>query len=365
LSLEPSIRCTLNTMQLPAHIDMPTFAPQPEFAAFKLVAGDLRRVRTLINEQLTAPVPALAGLTSLGRKHRTADVSRLLEYVSVRSGKMIRPGLLLLAGRCFGEITDRHIQVAAIIEMMHNATLLHDDVMDEGQKRRGLPTVNSLCGNEIAVLLGDFLLSRVFKMCTELPSEPAKVVAASAVRLCEGELGQLVRKHNWQLSESEYIEVITEKSAVLFNSACFLGALLSQADERRARSLADFGLNTGIAFQITDDLLDLVGDESKTGKTLGTDVDKHKLTLAIIHLLGAANEPQKKSIIESYLDRKDTECDRHALVQMLNRYGSLEYANKRAKEFITAAVQALADLQQSDARDALIETTRLMVGRVT
>jgi len=352
-------------MQLPAHIDIPTPGPHPEFAAFRLVADDLRRVRTLISEQLAAAVPALPGLDSLGHKHRTADVSRLLEYVSVRSGKMIRPGLLLLAGRCFGETTEMHIQVAAIIEMMHNATLLHDDVMDEGQKRRGLPTINSLCGNEIAVLLGDFLLSRVFKMCTELPSEPARVVAASAVRLCEGELGQMVRKHNWQLTESEYIEVITEKSAVLFNSACFLGALLSKAGERRARSLADFGLNTGIAFQITDDLLDLVGDESKAGKTLGTDVDKHKLTLALIHLLRAADEPEKKSIIESYLDRKDTECDRSGLVQLLNRYGSLEYAGKRANEFITAAVQALADLEQSDAKDALIETALLMVGRAT
>ena len=289
----------------------------------------------------------------------------MLEYVSVRTGKMIRPGLLLLAGRCFGEITDQHIQVAAIIEMMHNATLLHDDVMDEGQKRRGLPTINSLCGNEIAVLLGDFLLSRVFRMCAELPPEPAKVVAASAVRLCEGELGQVVRKHNWQMSESEYIEVITEKSAVLFNSACFLGAFLSQADERQARSLADFGLNTGIAFQITDDLLDLVGDESKTGKTLGTDVDKQKLTLALIHLLDIADEQEKKSIIDSYLDRKDAECDRHALVKMLNRHGSLEYASKRGKEFIAAAVQSLDDLEQSDARDALTEMARSTVGRTT
>jgi len=352
-------------MQLPAHMDIPTSPPGPEFAAFKLVAEDLRRVRTLINEELTAPAPALAGLDSLGHKHRTADVSRLLEYVSVRSGKMIRPGLLLLAGRCFGEITDRHIQVAAIIEMMHNATLLHDDVMDEGQKRRGLPTINSLCGNEIAVLLGDFLLSRVFKMCAELPSQPAKVVAASAVRLCEGELGQVVRKYNWQLSESEYIEVITEKSAVLFNSACFLGALLSQASERRARSLADFGLNTGIAFQITDDLLDLIGDERKTGKTLGTDVDKKKLTLALIHLLKAADEREAKTIIDSYLDRKDAKCDRSALVEMLKRYGSLEYAGKRAREFITTAVQALAELERSDARDALIETAQLVVGRAT
>ncbi|MHC4118708.1 MAG: polyprenyl synthetase family protein [Planctomycetota bacterium] len=352
-------------MQLPSHINIPAYASHPELAAFKLVDDDLRRVRELISEQLTAPAPALAGLDSLGRKSRTADVNRLLEYVSARSGKMIRPGLLLLAGRCFGEVTDEHIRVAAIIEMMHNATLLHDDVMDEGQKRRGLPTINSVCGNEIAVLLGDFLLSRVFNMCADLQPQAAKVIAASAVRLCEGELGQIVRKNNWQLSESEYIDVITEKSAVLFNSACFLGALLSKASDSQARSLADFGLNVGIAFQITDDLLDLVGDESKTGKTLGTDVDKQKLTLALIHLLGAADERDKQTIIDSCLNRRDTECDRNALVQMLNRYGSLEYARNRAKEFIAAATGALAGLQKSAAKDALIETAEFTVARAT
>lgn len=352
-------------MQLPAHIDIPVSASSPEFAAFKLIGDDLGRVRVLINQQLTAPVPVLAGLDSLDRRRRPAEAGRLLEYVSARSGKMLRPGLVLLAGKCFGKVTEQHIKVAAIIEMMHNATLLHDDVMDEGQKRRGLPTVNSLCGNEVAVLLGDLLLSRVFRLCTELELDAAKVIAGSAVRLCEGELGQIVRKHNWQLSEPEYIEIITEKSAVLFNSACYLGALLGGADESRARSLADFGLNSGIAFQITDDLLDLTGDENKAGKTLGTDVEKQKPTLALIHLLGAADEQERQSIIDSYLDRKDAQCDRPALVQMLNRCGSLEYARKRAREFTAAAIEALSDLKQSEAKNALTETAQFMVARAT
>ena len=350
---------------MPAHIDIPTPASSPDLAAFRLVGDDLRRVRALISEQLAAPPPALAGLGSPGPGRRASDVSRLIEYVSIRSGKMLRPGLVLLAGRCFGKITQQHIQVAAILEMMHNATLLHDDVMDEGQKRRGLPTINSLCGNEVAVLLGDFLLSRVFRMCTELEPRAAKVVAGSAVRLCEGELGQVVRRNNWQLTEPEYIEVITEKSAVLFNSACYLGALLAKADENQARSLADFGLNSGIAFQITDDLLDLVGDEKKTGKTLGTDVDKQKLTLATIHLLAAADEQERTSIINSCLDTKDAPCDRPALVRMLNRYDSLGYARERAKEFTIAAIRALSDLEQSAAKDALIEAAQFMVARAT
>jgi octaprenyl-diphosphate synthase len=352
-------------MQLPAHSDISASAPHSKVVAFKLVLDELDRVRELIIEQLTAPAPAFAGLNSSPRKHRPEDVSRLLEYVGVRSGKMIRPGLVLLAGGCFGKITDEHIHVAAIIEMMHNATLLHDDVIDEGQERRGLPTINSLCGNETAVLLGDFLLSRVFKMCAELESQAAKVIAASAVRLCEGELGQVVQRHNWQLSEQEYIQVISEKSAVLFSSACFLGALLAQASERQAQSLADFGLNAGIAFQITDDLLDIVGDESKTGKTLGTDVDKHKLTLAVIHLLRIADEREENAIISSYLERKDTQYDKSALVQMLDRYGSLEYARSRAQEFVAAAVGALAGLKHSDAKYALIETAGFMASRAS
>ncbi|UCE49191.1 MAG: polyprenyl synthetase family protein [Phycisphaerales bacterium] len=352
-------------MQFPAHIDMPAGASSPELAAFKLVSDDMHRVRSLINEQLIASAPAFAGLDSPEPRHRPADAARLLEYISARSGKMLRPGLVLLAGRCFGKVTDQHIKVAAILEMMHNATLLHDDVMDEGQKRRGLPTVNSVCGNEVAVLLGDFLLSRVFNMCTELEPQAAKVVAGSAVRLCEGELGQVVRKHNWQLTEPEYIEIITEKSAVLFNSACYLGALLAKTDERHARSLAEFGLNCGIAFQITDDLLDLIGDESRTGKTLGTDVGKQKLTLAMIHLLGAADASEKKSIIDSFLDREDAQYDRHALVKLLNRYGSLEYVRKRAREFIATAVRALSDLKRCDAKEALIETAEFMMSRTT
>jgi octaprenyl-diphosphate synthase len=249
--------------------------------------------------------------------------------------------------------------------MIHNATLLHDDVIDEGKKRRGLPTINSLWGNESAVLLGDFVLSNVFKMCTQLESRVADVIATAAVRLCKGELRQVVQKHHWQLNEAEYIDVITEKSAVLFSSSCFLGGFLAGASESQAQSLADFGLNAGIAFQITDDLLDIVGDESKTGKTLGSDVDKHKLTLALIHLLKAVDEKEKNTIINSFLDRKETQYDKKALLEILGRHGSLEYARSRAREFAAAAKQALAILKQSDAKDALIETAEFMTDRAS
>ncbi len=350
-------------MKSPAHTEISTSVPHSKVPAFRLIVEQLSRVRELINEQLTAPAPASAGLNSSPHKPRPEDIKRLFEYVSGRSGKMIRPGLVLLAGSCCGKIRHEHIRVAAIVEMIHNATLLHDDVIDEGQRRRGLPTINSLWGNECAVLLGDFLLSQVFKMCAELESQVAKVIAAAAVRLCEGELRQVVQRHNWKLSESEYIDVITEKSAVLFSSACYLGAVLAQASERQARSLADFGLNAGIAFQITDDLLDIVGDESKTGKTLGSDVDRHKLTLAVIHLLRTVDEREKSAIVNSFLARKTRRYDEDALVEMLGRHGSLEYAKSRAQEFVATAVRALAGLKQSDAKDDLIETAEFMASR--
>jgi octaprenyl-diphosphate synthase len=339
-------------MQSPTHTDTPASAPDGKVPAFRLIADQLSRVRNLINQQLTPHAKA-------------GDINGLLEQISSRSGKMIRPGLVLLAGHCCGKITDKHISVAAIVEMIHNATLLHDDVIDEGKQRRGQPTINSLCGNESAVLLGDFMLSHVFKMCAQLESRVADVIAAAAVRLCEGELRQIVQKHCWQLSEAEYLDVITEKSAVLFSSSCYLGGQLAGADESQIKSLADFGLNAGIAFQITDDLLDIVGDESKTGKTLGSDIDKHKLTLALIHLLKTADEKEKNTIINSFLDRRNAQYDKNALIEMLGRYGSLEYARSRAREFVAAAKQALAGLKQNDAKDALIETAEFMAGRVS
>ena len=140
---------------------------------------------------------------------------------------------------------------------------------------------------------------------------------------------------------------------------------MAGASESQAQSLADFGLNAGIAFQITDDLLDIVGDESKTGKTLGSDVNKHKLTLALIHLMKVVDEKEKNNIINSFLDRKDSQYDKRALVKILNRHGSLEYARNRAREFVTIAKQALTGLRQSDFKEALIETAEFTVDRVS
>jgi len=406
-------------MQLPSHTNPSLRSkvsaggglPLSAIPSFKLIEDELEQVKKLIDEQLA---------------EAREPVRRLLGHIDICSGKMIRPGLVLLSyravrdGSCAGGLTtkraenvgkgpelsksstssdsavsgnqrDLHydaIRVAAIVELIHNATLLHDDVIDGGQKRRGRPTLNSLCGNESAVLLGDFLLSKAFKICAGLDPEITNIVAGTAVRVCEGELGQIAQRQNWQLSESEYIDIITEKSASLFSSCCVLGGLLGGASETQIRSLADFGLNAGIAFQITDDLLDIIGDESKTGKTLGSDIDKNKLTLAVIHLLKAVDEEERSVVIDSYLlnpisdsvttdgvireegmskglsrevcIERDSRGGKESLAEMLERFGSLKYAYGRAQEFVTKALNALTDLQECEAIEAVIETAKFI-----
>jgi len=337
---------SIYNMQLPAHTDIPGGLSHSGVAAFRLINDELSQIKALMNEQLLC-CPDKIG------------VRRLVEHLDGCGGKMIRPGLVLLAGGAVGKITDKHIRIAAIMEMIHNATLLHDDVIDEGQRRRGQATVNSLWGNETAVLLGDFLLSKVFKMCADLEPEVVKIIATAAARTCEGELRQIAQRENWQLNETEYIDIITEKSAALFSSCCCLGGSLAGAGETEVRLLSDFGLNLGIAFQITDDLLDIVGDEAKMGKTLGSDVDKNKLTLALIHLLRTAGGREKSFLIKKMNTRGQS---KEALIEMLRSSGSLEYAYSRAQEFVAKAIAALAGLRESDAKEALIETARF-IGR--
>ena len=346
-------------MQLPAYTDASGRLSQNSIPAFRLIDDELGRVKKLIDKQFAVPARAGAAISYLRKQ--------------ICSGKMLRPGLVLLAGALCGPITDEHIRIAAAIEMIHNAALLHDDVIDEGRKRRDGPTVNSLWGNESAVLLGDFLLSKVFKMCADLEPRFQRTIAETTIRTCEGELRQIMQRQNLQLSESEYIDIISEKSAALFSGCCSLGGLLAGAGKTKAQALADFGLNVGIAFQITDDLLDIIGDESQTGKTLGSDVDKNKLTLAVIHLLRTVGEREKSAVINLLSHKRNTRYDKEALVEMLRSCGSLEYAHSRSQEFVTQAIQTLTGLSPAlrrggvrgcDAKDALIETAKFAGRRV-
>ncbi len=322
---------------------------------FSIIDDELKQVKDFMSSSVFCDMPAVIRQAV----HPLRD--------SLFNGKMLRPALVILSHRALKDRLYKKtaayevVRVAAIVELIHNATLLHDDVIDEGQKRRGVPTMNRLLGNETAVLLGDFLLSKVFRTCADLNPAVVKIISVAAGRTCEGELSQIIQRGDWQLSEPEYLEIITEKSAALFSGCCQAGAVLAGADKSQVELLGGFGLNLGVAFQITDDLLDIIGDESKAGKTLGSDTGKSKPTLALIHLLGTVRKEVRKAVIEKLnnpLGNKDV------LLKMLETHGSLEYARNRAKEFTAKAIEGLAGIKESDARDALIETARHVIGRV-
>jgi octaprenyl-diphosphate synthase len=374
-------------MQLPAHTD-----PSPRsklganngpeesaFPSFQLVDAELKQVETLIGS-LLAEVPK--------------SVGQLLKSVRICGSTMIRPGLVLLSCRAVSE--NQHskrfdaVRVAAIVELIHHGMLLHDDVMDGGRKRVGQPTMSSLRDNESVVLLGDFLLGKAFKMCSDLDPEIGDIIAGTANRIFEGRLRQITEGRNWQLSESEYINIITERSAALFSSCCLLGGLLGGAGETQIQSLACFGLNTGIAFQITDDLREMVGDGSKMVNTPGSNFDPNRPTLAVIHLLKAVDKKDRDELISSYFVnpvrnsktrnkwKQGGEISNEAnfgvffegsaggekkgLMGMLRRMGSLEYAHSRAREFVIKALDALSDLKRSQAKETLVETAKF-IGR--
>ncbi len=287
------------------------------------------------------------------------SIQELVAAFTGSGGKMLRPALLLLSARCFSPLTDAHIRAAAVIQMLHNATLLHDDVIDGGQKRRGKPTINALWGNEAAVIFGDLVFSKALLLAADMDSAAFAAVTDAMARVCAGELRQMLNRSNWQLTESDYIEIITEKSASLFSACCRVGAILASANAAEAETMSRFGLDTGIAFQITDDILDITADEKRTGKTAGSDLDDNKLTLPVIHLLTTLPADRKQRFIEKLLDTGN----RDAIREMLDSSQSVDYARKRAALYATQAARRLDDIGDGDAKAALVETAGFIARR--
>ncbi len=316
---------------------------------FSIIEEHLLGVQAVISEQLC------------GHPH-TEGIERLIAHIRSQSGKMLRPGLVLLSGLCCGQVSDEHIKVAAIFEIIHEATLLHDDVIDEADKRRGQQSLNQLYGNESAVLLGDFLLSKVFSMSARLHSDVAGAIAAAAGMTCQGELNQNLQKRNWNLTQEQYIEIIANKTAEIFRSCCQIGARLSGAEADTAQKLGEYGLNLGIAFQIADDVLDIVGDEEKAGKTLGTDFAETKPTLPLIHLLGSVDENRREKII-SLITQAGSKAESELTVILANN-GSVEYSRDCVRRYVSRAIESLESLPDSSAKSALIDTARFVASRV-
>jgi octaprenyl-diphosphate synthase len=270
---------------------------------------------------------------------------------------MLRPCLVLLTGKACGEVTDAHTVIATVVEMVHMATLVHDDVLDEAELRRKGATINHLRGNEAAVLLGDYLISHSFHLCSSLDSQFAsRIIGRTTNQVCEGELLQIHHRNNLDLDEDTYLQIITRKTASLCATCCLLGAKFANASEVRISQLELFGLSLGTAFQIQDDILDLIGDPAAVGKTLGLDLEKGKLTLPIIHYLRTAS-PQHRAQLKQLLETAPSD-QTERIRDLLLSSDSIAYARNCAKTHVHRARAALTDLPDSSSKrllDAMAE----------
>src|SRR5688572_24664467 len=287
----------------------------------------------LVNECIKKELAAVEQLFTEELASDLTCVNNLIRHVSRFRGKMLRPTLLLLAGRACGELTDAHSVLATVVEMVHMATLVHDDVLDEAELRRKGATINHLRGNEAAVLLGDYLISHSFHLCSSLDSQFAsRIIGRTTNQVCEGELLQINHRNNLELDEETYFQIISRKTASLCATCCLLGAKYAGASEVRMSQLELYGLSLGTAFQIQDDILDIVGEASAVGKTLGLDLEKGKLTLPIIHFLRVAPASMKERM-KSAVAKQNVENVRELLADT----DSIAYARSCARDHVRRA----------------------------
>ena len=291
-----------------------------------------------------------------------ALVRRIAEYIVGSGGKRLRPALVLLSAGAFGYRGTQQHELAAVVEFIHTATLLHDDVVDQSELRRGRKTANAEFGNAASVLVGDFLYSRAFQMMVGVGSMRVMEVLADATNtIAEGEVLQLLNAHNASIGEAEYLNVIRRKTAKLFEAAAQIGAILGGASATVEQGLARYGMHLGTAFQLVDDVLDYSGDSRDTGKNLGDDLNEGKPTLPLIHAMQRGTAQQvalvRRAIEEG--GREDFEVVLDAIVAS----GALAYARERANDESQMAIDALAPLASSTYKQSLLELARFAVER--
>jgi octaprenyl-diphosphate synthase len=311
------------------------------------VAGEMGEVDALIRRRLDSDV---------------ALVRQIGEYIVAGGGKRLRPALVLLACGATGYRGEARIQLAAVIEFIHTATLLHDDVVDESPMRRGRRTANSAFGNAAAVLVGDFLYSRSFQMMVEVDNMRVMQVLADATNtIAGGEVLQLMGSHDPDVDEARYLEVIRRKTAKLFEAAARLGGVLPGAAPAVEDGLAEYGMRVGTAFQLIDDVLDYSGDADTIGKSLGDDLAEGKPTLPLIYAMRAGSAAQaavvRRAILEGGRD------DFAGVLEAIRACGALDYARAAAKREAAAAARALEALQASEYKASLLELASFSVER--
>lgn len=290
----------------------------------------------------------------ISEQFQSADlhVAPILEKLSAQQGKMLRPALVLLSGKLVSDLSPAHIDLAAIVELIHMASLLHDDVIDKSHLRRGNPSANALWGNTVAVLLGDFLLCRAFTLASDQNiNNAAETLAQTAQMLCSGEIKQNILKGRWDINEQDYFQIIEAKTAALFQCSCRLGAEASGASEQQVLSAGEFGLRFGIAFQVADDLRDVLSTERNEGKTLGTDWLEGKLTLPVIHWIYQDSDQVQGRITQLKTNNSAW------LTEQLRLSGSIDYALQCIQRNMSKARECLDIFNPTPSKDALLALT--------
>lgn len=291
-------------------------------------------------------------------------VNTVAAHILNSGGKRVRPLLLLLSARLCGYTGREHYQLGSLIEFIHTATLLHDDVVDEADIRRGRRTARKVWGNQISILVGDYLYSKAMAQIVEFRSHGMnEVLAEACTKMAEGEVLQLYYNGNPSMPESDYIKIVEHKTAGLIAAACRMGAILAEASEEKQSALFRFGQYLGIAFQVADDTLDYNADGERLGKTLGQDLRQGKATLPLLHLLDHCSEPDRTMIKDRMETRTLSREDLERILGLMQDAGSLAYAMERAKTYIAAAQHELEAFEDSSARRALAVAADYMITR--
>ncbi|MBN9676416.1 polyprenyl synthetase family protein [Salipiger bermudensis] len=330
-------------------LDTPMQKPHDRLAT--LLSGDMDGVNALIRERMAS-------------KH-APRIPEVTAHLVEAGGKRLRPLLTLASARLCGYEGPFHVHLAATVEFIHTATLLHDDVVDESKQRRGRPTANLLWDNKSSVLVGDYLFARAFQLMVEPGNlRVLNILSNAAATIAEGEVLQLTAAQDLRTNEDIYLQVVRGKTAALFSAATEVGGVIAGVEEEQVQALFDYGDALGIAFQIVDDLLDYQGDSSATGKNVGDDFRERKLTLPVIKAIAAADDEERafwKRTIEKG-DQQDGDLE-HALA-LLNKHGALDATRADAQAWTDKAKASMAKLPQSELRDLLVELADFVVSRV-
>ena len=319
---------------------------------------DLNTIRALVTDEMGA----VDSLIQTSLHSDVALINQLSHYIVNSGGKRLRPMLVLLSARACHYKGDQHINLAAVIEFIHTATLLHDDVVDASQLRRGNMTANAVWGNEASVLVGDFLYSRAFEMMVNANDmRIMEIMSHTTNTIAEGEVLQLLNCHDAETTESRYMDVVSRKTARLFEAASQIGAILGQQPDHIEAALASFGLHLGVAFQLIDDVLDYSASPEDTGKNVGDDLAEGKPTLPLIHAI------QKGTPTQAGLIRKAIENGGHDNMQdvcaIIESTGAIPYTAQAAQRQADLAIEALAPLPDSDSKEALYGLAEFSVDR--